>query len=144
MLTNLFIMSNILDLVNFALQDIKKTARCIVFGTTPNYVAQEIAKITGVSVKGLKKTITADGIRHAFGGHGNDLLERKRRQIGITPECFTYLTEVIADYDYVEEGDPTRKPKSVLYIKRVSVGLLHVVMACYSEDLVFKTMYLKP
>lgn len=137
-------MSKIIELVNFALQDSEKTAKTIVFGNTPNYVAQEIAKVTGVSVRGLKKTITADGIRHAFGGHGNDVLEKQRGQIGITPECFNCLSEVIAEYDYVEEGDPTRKPKSVLYIKRISIGLLHIVMACKAEDLEFKTMYLKP
>ena len=137
-------MSKITDFVNFAINDTTKISKSLNIGNTPNFEAQKVAAITGVSIKGLTKTITTDWIRHAFNGHGNDALEKKRGQIGITVDCFDYLTDIINNYDYVEEGDPTKRLKSVLFIKIVNVGLLHVVMSCLSETLDFRTMYLKP
>lgn len=137
-------MSKISDFVNSVVNDKEKISKSLNIGNTPNFEAQKVAAITGVSIKGLIKILTADGIRHAFNGHGNHALEQKRGQIGITIDCFDYLPEVIANYDYVEEGDPTKKAKSVLFIKRVNIGLLHIVMSCSSENLEFKTIYLKP
>ena len=141
-------MSKILQLVDFALNDTTKTHNEINFGTIPNFQAQSIASTTGVTVKSATKILTAAGIRHAFAGHGNQVLENKRGQIGITRTDFDLIPIILTNFDFVIKGNEGRKgQQSVVFVKQIDLSEYHVVMGISKIsnglELVFNTMFIK-
>ncbi len=74
------------------------------YGSLPNYIAQKINQITGVNCRSSEILITAYDIAHIFKGHGNDILERERGQIGITAEDFELIKTIIYEFESVQKG----------------------------------------
>jgi|694.fasta_scaffold02281_2 hypothetical protein len=137
-------MSHISELVEFALNDLTKEFKEIAIATTPNQQAQLINQYAKVIVKGARKILTTDGVRHAFDTHGNNLLEMKRGQIGIVNADFNHLPEIINNPDFIEPGDIKKGKKSVMFIKKIGKKSFHVAMKFTGRDLIFATMYIKP
>ena len=136
-------MSHISEIVAFAQSDSNKEYREIVISTTPNFQAQRIAQDTGIQIRGAKKILTTDGIRHAYSTHGNAVLEKERNQIGITDSDFESMAEIINNFDRVEVGDNKRGNKSIVFIKWMNNKLYHIAMIYSGKDLFFATMYIK-
>ena len=108
-------MSKISDIVVFAKLDLRNEYREINFGNLANFLAQEIAAKTGVTVKGAKMILTTNGIRHAIIRHANDKDERLRGQIGITDEDFELIPVILTTPDYITRGnDNNRKRQDTL------------------------------
>ena len=137
-------MSHISEIVAFAQSDPKKEYREIVISTMPNFQAQRIAQDTGIQVRGAKKILTTDGIRHAHSTHSNASLESKRNQIGITDADFEFMPEIVNNFDRVEIGNNKRGDKSIVFIKWMNKRLYHIAMVYSGKDLFFATMYIKP
>jgi hypothetical protein len=70
--------SKITELVSFAKTDNTNTHRELNLGKVPNFQAQSIAALTGVSINGAIKIISAYGIIHAIKRHGNHNEEQER------------------------------------------------------------------
>ena len=141
-------MSKILDLVSFAKSDTTNTYCDINFGTVPNFQAQDIKAKTGVTVKGCKKYLTASGIRHAFNGHGDIVLENIKNQIAITNADFEELTKILDTPDCIEKGNNNRRGNdAVMFVKKIGNKNYHVVMSIVKfndeDKFIFNTMYIK-
>lgn len=137
-------MSHISEIVAFAQSDPNKKYREIVISTTPNFQAQRIAQDTGIQVRGARKILTTDGVRHAYSTHGNTLLENQRNQIGITDTDFEFLPEIVNNPDKVEIGNNKKGDKSIIFIKWINKKVYYIAMVYSGKDLFFATMYIKP
>ncbi len=141
-------MSKVSQLVLFAKADTTNTHKEINFGIIPNFQAQDINGKTGVYVRGCKRILNTSGIRHAFNGHGNQLKENERGQIGIIDIDFELLTEIFNTPDSVVRGNNnSRGQHAVVFIKKIGIKTYHVVMSLVESrkelNLVFSTMYIK-
>lgn len=137
-------MSKISDLVACATKDELGSCDDYIIGKIFNAQAQSIAAITGVSVRGLNKVITAYAVRHTIKFHGNDKSERERNQIGVTNEDFELIPEILLTPDVILKGKIERGKQSILFIKKLKC-YYHVAMIIEgkrgSEQLTFRTMY---
>ncbi len=142
-------MSKISQLVIFARIDTTNTYNQINFGQVPNFQAQEINSNTGVNVRGCFKVLTASGVRHAFNGHGNNIEENKRGQIGITETDFELMPKILNTPDSIIRGNNNSRQnkESILFTKIINNKNYHVVMSLSTHQqensLVFNTMYIK-
>ena len=139
-------MSKISDLVAFAKIDTNLYSE-INFGGIPNFQAQEIAAKTGVTVKGAKKILSVDGIRHTITFHGNDALERQRGAFGVADSDFEHIPQILSEFDGVEKGNKGKQGyESVLFYKRINDKIYNVVMSLTdgleAKNLVFTTMFI--
>ena len=113
----------------------------------PNILSQDIARETGVIVRGSIKKLTSYGIIHAFDTHGNHQKESERGQIGIKDEDFDLIPDIITSPDSFERGNDKKSKKAVVFIKKINERIYHVVMSVTKETptagFVFNTMYIK-
>lgn len=140
-------MSQISQLVEFAIADTTKTDKKISLGVLSNLQSQEVGRATGIVVRGLPITITADRVRHVFSSHGNHDLEQRmgNKQIGVKAEDFEYILEILKTPDLIERGsDISRGQKSIKFSKKLSSGHTYVVvMGITNNDIRLGTMYIK-
>ena len=136
-------MSKISDLVALAKTDETKQYKEIDLGVIPNYQAQQINSDTGVFVRGAKKILSTDGIRHAFSTHGNAVLEAERGQVGIIDTDFDKLPLIFNTPDFIIKGATHRGKESIVFVKTINNNTYHVVMARVKDNLVLKTIFKK-
>lgn len=140
-------MSKISDLVIFTKKNPEVTDKQADLGNFPNAKAQQIAANTGVVVRGSKRILTAYGIRHALKGHGCDLEEKKRAQIGVIDSDFDLIPKILNDPDEVIRGFDGNRGKKALKFRKVIGCEYWVVMSVFSQKgeliLEFDTMYKK-
>lgn len=138
-------MSKISEILNFAFKDETGTDSFVSFGSIPNFQSRAINQYCEIDVKGGKWKLTARGIRHAFSGHGDKILEDKRGQIAITKPNFELLPEILSSPDlYIKSNKNRNGSRSgAVFVKYYHEKAYCVVMAKEGKDLVFATMYIK-
>jgi hypothetical protein len=121
--------SKISELVSFAKEDTTNTHQELSLGKVPNFQAQAIAALTGVSVNGATKVISAYGIIHAIKRHGNHVEEQERGQIGITDNDFEFISGILNAPDNIIRGkDVSRGKKALIFSKKIKSDFYYVVM----------------
>jgi valyl-tRNA synthetase len=140
--------SKISELVSFAKSDTTNTHHELNLGKVPNFQAQAITALTGVSINGATKVISAYGIIHAIKRHGNHNEEQERGQIGITDNDFELIISILNSPDEVVRGkDGSRGKKALIFSKKIKACFYYVVMSVFSSKkgtiLNFETMYIK-
>lgn len=140
-------MSKISQLVALAKIETTSISQTVNFGNFPNFQAQEIARITGVQIRGSLKTLTAFDVTHALKEHGDHQEQQLRGQIGVVDADFDLIPEILKSPDSVIKGDTIRGHQSLVFTKRIKC-LYHIVMRLEGKGellkVVFKTMYKKP
>lgn len=141
-------MSKISELVKFVKNDTTHSYKEINFSQFPNFRAQEIAGITGYTIKGALRIISNSGITHTLEMHGDDAKERERGQIGVTEADFELIPIILNEPDIIEKGLNNRQKKpAILFSKCIGAKVYFVIMTLEKtsegRDLIFKTMYIK-
>ncbi|MCX6210279.1 MAG: hypothetical protein NTZ59_12475 [Bacteroidetes bacterium] len=142
-------MSKISELVQFAKQDTSNEYRFVSFSNVPNFQAQIINQVTGVSVKGMERILSAPTVRHIFATHGNDKLEKERGQVGVTDADFELMPSILTSPDYYDKSEHNNRrfAQSVLFVKTFGNKKYYLAMGVQKngaiQELVVKTMYIK-
>lgn len=141
-------MSKILNLVEFAKNDISNTYRDINFGNVPNFQASIILSETGIDVKGCVKYLSASGIRHVMNSHSDVHLEGHSNQIAVADNDFEFIPSVLSSPDNYEVGRNNRRGnQAIVFKKRIDNKVYHVIMSIVNKKegniLLLNTMYIK-
>lgn len=99
------------------------------FGNIPNFKAQEIAFITGYTVRGSTKVLSAYAIRHIMSGHSNHIQEAKRGQIGVTKADFGLIPDILETPDSIEKANENNngRYKGIVFMKSIGNKKYYVI-----------------
>ena len=119
------------------------------YSTFSNMQAQNIGRITGVSIIGGIKVLDTNAIRHILKNHGNQEAETKKyaNQIAVTDNDFELIPDILNTPDNVTRGkDGNRGKKALIFTKKFLNTYFLVMSISRNNSGVFvevETLYIK-
>ncbi len=105
--------------------------------------AAAISRAVGFPVTGFTVVIENGTARHTLRHHGNDAIEAKRGQVGVTEEDLARVSQLLCEFDAVEPADPTKQGAAqVRLLKRIGMLDYEVFAEVRrsAKQVAFKTM----
>jgi ribosomal protein L35 len=119
------------------------TATIAVHVIGPIRNAAAISRAVSFSVTGFTVVIENGTARHTLRHHGNDAIEAKRGQVGVTEEDLARISQLLCEFDTVEPADPTKQGAAqVRLLKRIGMLDYEVFAEVRrsAKQVAFKTM----
>lgn len=120
-------MSKILNLIAAAKASSSEYIE-INFGNIPNFLAQQIAQHTGISVTRAMKVLTVYGISHIFKEHGVGTKQSERGQKDITDTDIELIPKIFESPEKIELGKKNKRGNDSIKLYKSINGYYYCII----------------